>query len=317
MIRRLLLALSRSRLLADWAVDSRFAWLGTRRFVAGKTLDDAIEVVMDLNEAGLSATLDRLGEGVTTQAEAERSRDSYFGALGVLHESGVHCGISLKLTSLGLALSPDLAKGLLREVVEGAARYDPPVFVRIDMEDSPYVQQTLEIFFDLFETYKYKNLGVVIQSYLYRSDDDVERLIKAGAGVRIVKGAYVEPAAIAHQAKRDVDAAFIRQTERLMSPEARANGVYPAIATHDEAIIEWAKSHIARRGIERDAFEFQMLYGIRRDLQAALVAEGFRMRVYVPFGRQWYPYYMRRMAEQPQNIIWVMQGVLREYLPRR
>jgi proline dehydrogenase len=314
MMRRFLIRLSRSRRIAGWAADSRLAWLGARRFVSGKTLAEAIEVVKGLNDVGMTATLDLLGEGVTNQAEAERWRDSYLRIMGRIRESGVHSGISLKLTSLGLATSYDLAERLLGEVVERAAGFDPPLYVRIDMEDSPFVQQTLDLFYAQFE--RHRNVGVVIQSYLYRSDRDIEDLIRVGAGVRMVKGAYLEPEDIAHQVKRDVDAAFIRQTERLMCPEARANGVYTAVATHDEAIIDWTRRYAAEEGIPRDAFEFQMLYGIRRDLQAALAADGYRVRIYVPYGRQWYPYYMRRMAEQPQNMVWVARGVLRESLSR-
>ncbi len=315
MMRRALLALSRSRRLAQFVTNRRLAWLAARRFVSAQALEEALEVVTALNEAGVSATMDLLGEGVTRESEAEASRDRYLETIRGIHGSGVHSGISLKLTSLGLAMSYDLAARLLRDVVERAARFDPPVFVRIDMEASPYVQQTLDMFYDLFEDYR--NLGVVIQSYLYRSDEDIERLIEVGAGVRMVKGAYLEPPTIAHADKADVDAAFLRQTVRLMSPEARANGVYAAVATHDVAIIDWTKAHVAENGIPPDAFEFQMLYGLRRDLRSSLVAEGYRMRVYVPYGRQWYAYYMRRVAEDPHNVTWVVRDVLHELIPGR
>ncbi len=310
MIRRFLVALSRSRRLADFAADSRLAWLGARRFVAGQTLAECIEVVRQLNRSGMSVTLDRVGEGSTTDEEALRARDAYLDVLSAIRESGVEGGVSLKLTSLGLAYSHELTARLLKQVVGRASEYNPAVFVTIDMEDSPYVQQTLDIFQDLRA--ELDNVGAVIQSYLYRSDEDIEDLIKVGARVRMVKGAYVEPADIAYQDKADVDAAFVRQSERLMSPEARANGVYAALGTHDEEIINWAKDYARRHDVPRDTFEFQMLFGIRRDLQAALVAEGYRMRIYVPYGRLWYPYYMRRLAEQPQNMVWVVQGMLRE-----
>ena len=313
MLRSLLIYLSHAewarRIVTGWS----FAWRAASRFVAGEKLEDAIQVVREMNAKGINVTLDHLGENTSDAARAAQATDDIIAALAAIEAEGVRSNVSIKLTQIGLALDEELCAGNLQRLLEYAQ--ERGTFVRIDMEDSPYVQQTLDVFYELFE--RYHNLGVVIQSYLYRSDDDIERLIKAGASVRMVKGAYLEPATIAHQAKKDVDSAFIRQTERLMSREARANGVYTAIATHDEAIIEWTKRHATEQGIPRDTFEFQMLYGIRRDLQAALVAQGYRMRVYVPYGRQWYPYYMRRIAEQPQNIIWVTQGVLRESMPRR
>jgi len=304
------IALSRSRIVGRLATSSGLAWRGARRFVAGTTIDEAIAVVAALNEADLRVTLDHLGENVATRAEAEASADAYIEALDRIRAAGVYSGISLKLTALGLDQGDALAEDLLRRVLERAAIFDPPVFVRIDMEGSPYTQRTLDIFRRVRADHGH--VGIVIQSYLRRSDDDIADLIALGAPVRLVKGAYLEPEAIAYPDKAEVDAAFVRQARALLAPEARARGVFAALATHDEVIIDWAKAHARAHGIPPDAFEFQMLYGIRRDLQRALVAEGYRMRVYVPYGRQWYPYFMRRLAERPENLAFILRGVLRE-----
>jgi len=306
------IALSRSRTMGRVAVGSGLAWRAARRFIAGQTIDEAIRVVGALNDAELRVTLDHLGENVATRAEAERSADAYVEALERIRAAGVYSGVSLKLTALGLDLSLGdvVAEALLRRVLERAGAFDPPVFVRIDMEGSPYTQRTL----DLFRRVRadHGHVGIVIQSYLRRSDADIAALVAEGAPVRLVKGAYLEPEAIAYPDKADVDAAYLRQAEALLSPEARARGVYAALATHDEAIIDWAKAHAARVGLGKDDFEFQMLYGIRRDLQLALVAEGYRMRVYVPYGREWFPYFMRRLAERPENLAFVLRGILAE-----
>jgi len=304
------LALSRSRAVGRLATGSGLAWRGARRFVAGQTIDEAIAVVAALNDAELRVTLDHLGENVATRAEAEASADAYIEALDRIRAGGVYSGISLKLTALGLDQGDAVAEALLRRVLERAAQFDPAVFVRIDMEGSPYTQRTL----DLFRRVRadHGHVGIVIQSYLRRSDADIADLVAMGAPVRLVKGAYLEPEAIAYADKADVDAAFVRQARALLSPDARARGVFAALATHDEAIIDWAKAHASAERIPKDAFEFQMLYGIRRDLQRSLVAEGYRMRVYVPYGRQWYPYFMRRLAERPENLAFVVRGVVRE-----
>jgi len=313
MFRGALLAMSRSRRLDEALTTSRLAWRAASRFVAGETLAETLEVARSLNAAGLSATLDHLGENVSTVAEAEAARSAYVEATDRIRAAGVHSGISLKLTALGLDVSTDVAESLLREVAGHAAGLTPPVFVRIDMEGSAYTERTLEIFHRVHAGLP--NVGAVIQSMLRRSDADVRRLVAAGAGVRLVKGAYLEPPAVAYAEKADVDAAFRRLAALLMSPEARARGVYAAIATHDEAILGWAKRHAAEEGLGPDDFECQMLFGVRRDLQAAVVAEGYRMRVYVPYGRAWYPYFMRRLAERPENLAFVLRNVLREMGP--
>jgi proline dehydrogenase len=309
-LRSTFLRLSRSKRLGGLATDSRLAWKAASRFIAHEELGEAVKVVAELNRQGMAATLDYLGENVTTLAEAETSAQAYSDAVRQIRTVGVHSGISLKLTALGLDLSDDLATGLLGRIVAEAATMSPPVFVRIDMEGSPYTQRTLDIFERVYR--EHQNVGVVIQSYLFRSAADIERIIALGGHVRMVKGAYKEPETIAWPAKADVDANFRRLTERLMSAEALERGVYTAVASHDPAILGWVKSHAEGQGIPRDRFEFQMLYGIRRDLQTALVAEGYRMRVYVPYGRQWYPYFMRRLAERPENISFVMRNVLQE-----
>jgi proline dehydrogenase len=313
MMRRALLAMSGSERLARSMTTNRLAWSAAHRFVAGDTLAQAIDVVAGLNAAGLAACLDHLGENTSRRSEAEAARDAYLDAVARIRQSGVHAGVSLKLTSLGLGLEPNLARDLLRQIVAAAAALDPPVFVRIDMEDSPRVQATLDTFHALFG--EYRNLGVVLQSCLYRSEADAARLADIGAGVRLVKGAYLEPHTVAYPKKADVDAAFLRLCEQLLSPEALAKGTYLAIATHDERIIDWAKRYAAAHGIPPEGYEYQMLHGVRRDLQLGLVREGYRVRVYVPYGSQWYPYFMRRLAERPQNVAFLVRNLVRELLP--
>ena len=310
MMRGALIAMSRSRRLAKVMTTSRLAWYAASRFVAGQTIGEAIQGVKQLNGAGMRASLDYLGENVTTRAEAETAAAAYREALDCIQAAGAQSGISLKLTALGLDLGDDLATELLRDIVAHAASLSPVRFVRIDMEGSPYTARTLDIFERAFADHR--NVGVVIQAYLYRTAADVERLIQLGAGIRLCKGAYLEPPEVAYPAKADVDANYLRLAERLLSEPARAAGVYTGIASHDPDMLDWVKRYVAEHDVAKDAFEFQMLYGIRRDLQAALVAEGYRMRVYVPYGSQWYPYFMRRMAERPENVGFVVQNVLRE-----
>jgi proline dehydrogenase len=279
-----------------------------RRFVAGETLPEAIGAVRQINARGMTASLDHLGENVTSDEEARAAVRDYCALLDEIGRAGVSCNVSLKLTQLGLDLSEALALDNLRRVLEGAVAHGN--FVRIDMESSEYVERTLDIFFRVFE--QFKNVGVVIQSCLYRSGDDVERLNAAGARVRLVKGAYVEPPSVAFQDKREVDANYVRLTHLLLD-----GGNYPAIATHDPRMIGAAVSYAQQRGIPPDRYEFQMLYGIRRDLQTQLVRDRYRMRVYVPYGTQWYPYLMRRMAERPANLMVLVGNVVREAVPGR
>jgi proline dehydrogenase len=273
-----------------------------RRFIAGETMEETVAPVRALNERGITASLDYLGENVSRPEEAEQSVAYYLRLLGFIDEHGLNANISLKLTQLGLDLSEEIACANMSRILEEAQRFSQ--FVRIDMEGSDYTQRTLDLFYCLWS--RYQCVGVVIQSYLYRSEADVEKLIETGARVRLVKGAYQEPKEIAYPLKKDVDANFHKLMETLLS-----RGAYPAIATHDETLIRATKEFARDQGIGPDKYEFQMLYGIRRDLQHALVQDGYRMRVYIPFGTQWYPYMMRRLAERPANLWFVLRNSLR------
>ncbi len=303
MLRQVMLSLARNERLAALVSQNGFARQLASRFVAGDTLDDAIAVARQLNARGLKVTLDALGENVTSEAEARAAAEAYRAILDRIAEAGVDSTISVKLTMLGLDIADAVCRAHMAAILDRARQHGN--FVRIDMEGSAYTQRTLDLFYDLHETYDC-HVGIVLQAYLYRTDRDVETAIARRASVRLVKGAYAEPETIAYPSKDDVDAAYRRQMERLLDA-----GVYTAIATHDEAIIEAAKGYAARMRLDRSRFEFQMLYGIRRDLQERLAAEGYTVRVYVPFGRQWYPYFMRRMAERPANLLFVLRNLAR------
>jgi proline dehydrogenase len=306
MIRSVFLGLARSESFRRLAIGFGPARAMSRRFVAGETLDQAVRVVQTLNEQGLQVTLDHLGENVITETEALDSTNEVLDLVAAIQEHRLKSGVSVKLTQLGLDLGPWLAAENLQRIVARAAIAG--CFVRIDMESHEYVEATLEILAGLWD--QYRNVGVVIQSYLFRSPDDVARLVEMGASVRLVKGAYDEPPEVAYPDKADTDAAFVRLMEMLFSPKARANGVYPAIATHDTRLIDWAKEYAAQQGIDRDRFEFQMLYGIRSGLQRQLVAKGYRVRTYVPYGEQWWPYFMRRLAERPANVVFFARSLV-------
>lgn len=275
-----------------------------RRFVAGETIAEAVEAARAIERAGLTVTMDLLGEGVTSGAAAAEATAAYIATIREMAGAGISHNISLKLTQLGLEVDRATTVDNLRRVLDAASEAE--FFVRVDMENSPYTQRTLDTFETVWNI-GYRNTGVVIQSCLHRSKDDVQRLMSLGVGIRLVKGAYREPRAVAFQQKSEVDAAYLELLEMLIR-----NGAYPAVATHDPVMIDAAKQYAATAGVSRDAFEFQMLYGIRRDLQAALVAEGYRMRVYVPFGREWFPYFMRRLGERPANVGFVLRGLMRE-----
>lgn len=307
-LRQALFRLSQERHLRDLATQNGLGQRMARRFVAGETLEDGIAAVREINRRGMSASLDHLGENVSTRDEALQATDTYIALLRRIAEAEVHCNISIKLTQLGLDLDEGLAFDNACRVVDQAAGCDN--FVRIDMEGSAYVARTLEIFYRLFE--RCKNVGVVIQAYLYRSERDLEQLIDVGARVRLVKGAYLEPPAIAMQRKEDVDANFVRLAEMLL-----ARGTYPAMATHDERMIAAVRRYAGASGIDSSRFEFQMLFGVRRDLQHNLVRDGYNMRVYVPYGTSWYPYLMRRMAERPANVMFVLGSLARERVASR
>ena len=272
------------------------------RFVAGATLEDALAVGRRLNAEGITVTLDRLGESVTSLAEAAAARDTYLRALSAIVDTGIRGNVSLKLTQLGLDFSYGQCQANMEQLAACAARMN--TFVRIDMESSDYTDRTLQLAGGLHA--KYGSVGVVIQAYLRRSRQDVETLCKNGIRVRLCKGAYLEPASVAFPRKPDVDRNYVELMKFLLD-----KGEYPAIATHDGRIVAETKAYAARRNIPRDAFEFQMLYGIRRDLQRRLVAERYRLRLYVPFGQAWYPYYMRRLAERPANVFFILRNLLR------
>ncbi|HXG55541.1 MAG TPA: proline dehydrogenase family protein [Vicinamibacterales bacterium] len=275
-----------------------------RRFIAGETVEEAIAAARPIEQAGMTQTLDLLGESVASIAEADVATRAYLTVLETIVAAAIGRNISLKLTQLGLTVDRATCVDNLRRILDVAAKHD--FFVRIDMENSPFTQVTLDVFETMWQQ-GYRNAGVVLQSCLPRSIDDARRLNALGARVRIVKGAYKEPKSVAYQDKAQVDAAYVDILKLLLS-----EGQYPAIATHDPAMIAAARSHVAEHGIAPEAFEFQMLYGIRRDLQSQLTAEGFRVRIYVPFGREWFPYFMRRLGERPANIGFVLRGILSE-----
>jgi proline dehydrogenase len=275
-----------------------------RRFIAGETIDEAIAAARAIEAAGLTQTLDYLGESVATAAEADAATRAYLAVVDRIVESGIGRNISLKLTQLGLDVDRATAVDNLRRILDAAAPHQ--FFVRIDMENSPYTDITLEIFETMWQQ-GYRNAGVVLQSYLTRSIEDARQMNRLGARVRLVKGAYKEPRGVAYQSKAEVDASFVDIMKVLL-----AEGNYPAIATHDPAMLAATQAFAAERRLGTDAYEFQMLYGIRRDLQARLVSEGYRVRVYVPFGREWFPYFMRRLGERPANIGFVIRGIFRE-----
>ena len=276
------------------------AWLVARRFVAGESVDEAIDATRQLNARGLLATMDYLGESVSQAAEANTARDQILYLLDRMDAAAVDANVSLKLSQLGLNIDENLAVGNLRMILERARKYGRRV--RIDMEESALVDVTLDIYRRLRFGEGFDNVGVVIQAYLFRSEQDVKQLIEDGAWVRLVKGAYKEPPDIAFAVKADTDANMVRLTQMMLAEQARKNGVYLAVASHDEAIITATTDFAQRNNVGRQEYEFQLLYGIRRDLQEALVAQGYRVRIYVPYGTAWYPYFMRRLAERPANL---------------
>lgn len=300
MLRSALLYLSEQKGLQDFILRRKLARKVSRRFVAGETLDEAIAVTRDLNARGMDVTLDHLGEAVEREEQARRATDDYIEILERIdQQNDVRASISIKPTQIGLAIDPELCRENMRRLAEAARAYGN--FVRMDMEASDYTQSTLEVFYGLFE--KYKNVGAVIQSYLRRSDADVRKLASIGAPVRLCKGAYDEPEHLAFRKKEEVNDSYVRLLEILMESAAPL-----AVASHDGLMIDSAKRLIEKHKGREAPVEFQMLYGVRRDLHVQLVSEGYRMRVYVPYGREWYPYFMRRMAERPANLLFVMRA---------
>ena len=272
------------------------------RFIAGEEIDTALDAVIRLKRLGITATLDQLGENVATRAEAQVASETYVAILGRLATHGMEPNISIKLTMLGLDLGDDVAVECTRPVLDAARRVNG--FVRIDMEGSAYAERTMAIFGALHDAFPLE-VGIVIQTYLKRARADVERMIARRARVRLVKGAYAEPATVAFQSKAEIDDNYRRLAELLLD-----QGAYPAIATHDPALIAYVRDYAAKNDIGPDRFEFQMLFGVRRDEQTNLVADGYRMRVYVPYGTEWYPYFTRRIAERPANSLFVLRQLI-------
>jgi proline dehydrogenase len=310
MLRSTLLYLSNQPAVFRFVRNNKLAKKFASRFVAGETLDDALAAVRALNAKGITASLDLLGESVSNEREARAAASEYLGILDRIKQHGLDANVSVKLTAMGLDISEELCVAIMHDVLGRAEAYD--TFVRLDMEASAYTERTLQLFYDrLYPSYK-NNVGIVLQSYLYRTWSDVERAIQTKARVRICKGAYKEPASVAFPDKKEVDQNYVKCMHALME-----QGHYPGIATHDPAIIDEAKRWAKTNGIDASRFEFQMLYGVRRDLQEQLVREGYRMRVYVPFGTQWYPYLMRRLAERPANVAFITGNVVKEMIGRK
>jgi proline dehydrogenase len=301
---RLLLSLAKQEGLARFSMENPVLRPMVLRFVAGEHLSDAVEVVRGLNARGIQASLDHLGENTPDREGARAAAFAYVDSLRAIAAHSLDANISVKLTAIGLDIADSVAKENLRTVLDAA--HAQGTFVRVDMEGSPYTGRTLELVEHMWAA-GYDNVGPVIQAYLYRSAADVERLVRQDMRVRLVKGAYNEAPNIAFRRKRDTDRNYVRLMEVLLE-----RGNYPAIATHDEAIIAHAQEFARARGIGRERFEFQMLYGVRRDLQDRLVAAGYNVRVYVPCGAQWYPYLIRRLAERPANLAFVLSAVARD-----
>jgi proline dehydrogenase len=310
MMRQSLLWLSEQQGIFRFIKRNGFARKFASRFVAGETVDSAIEAVRHVNAQDISASLDLLGESVSNEADAEAAADQYLGMLDAISATRVKSNVSLKLTQMGFDISEDVCYDNVSRILRKAKALD--TFVRLDMESSEYTQRTLDFFHHrLFDDFA-DVTGVVIQSCLRRSEADIEDLIARGARVRLCKGAYLEPPSVAFPDKADVDRNFVRLMERLLT-----QGNYPAIATHDEAMLSATRQFAAKEDIGTERFEFQMLYGVRRDLQSELRQSGYNMRVYIPFGTQWYPYLMRRLAERPANIAFMLGNVVKETVSGR
>jgi proline dehydrogenase len=306
-LRAFFIALSESRWLRALAERSSIGLRTSCRFVAGTQVEDALRVAQTLNAAGLSVSVDNLGENVSTQQEAREAAGLYRQLLSEISARRLNANVSVKLTHMGLDVDPQLAHQNVRALVSQAASMQPENFVRVDMEGSPYTDRTLALVHELHREPENRGcVGAVIQSYLRRSENDVAELLREGIRIRLCKGAYQEPAEIAFQAKSEVDANYIKLMKILLK-----SGIYHGLATHDEKIIREAQAFALQEQIPRDSFEFQMLYGIRRDLQRSLVRERWNMRVYVPFGTEWYPYLMRRLAERPANVVFVARNLFR------
>jgi len=302
MLRSTLLKLSESKKFATWVTSNGSTRRMARRFVAGETLNEAIAAASECNKAGMMASLDYLGENVSTTSGAQHSRDAYLEIFERIAQEKLQANVSCKLTQLGLDINTDFSSGLVLSIVERAATFDN--FLRIDMEGSAYTQRTI----DLVKLVRERNpaVGTVIQAYLYRSETDIADLLAYGCRIRLCKGAYKEPDDVAYPKKADVDANFVRLMQMLLS-----SGFYHAIATHDPLMIAATIRHAAAKQVSKDDFEFQMLYGVRTDLQRRLVKDGYRVRIYIPFGSDWFPYFMRRLAERPANVGFLIRNFFR------
>ena len=302
--RSALIYLSRQEGLKNFAARFSLFKKLTTRFIAGETTDEAIAAIRDINARGCSASFDHLNEGVSNVAATDKEVREYLHLLELIDETKINSNVSIKLTQFGLEIDPELAYRNARRIVEEAKRRGN--FVRVDMEGSSVTQVTLDIFKRLRSEFELNAVGIVVQSYLYRTAEDARELLKIPARIRLCKGAYDEPADVAYPKKKDVDDNYVRVMQMLLS-----SGTYHGIATHDPKMIDATIDFVQREGIAKDAFEFQMLYGIRRDLQEQLARDGWGMRVYVPYGKHWYPYFMRRLAERPANIWFVMKNLLK------
>jgi len=302
MLRSTLLHLAESKSFANFVTSNSKTRQMARRFVAGETLDEAIAAARACNEAGMLASLDYLGENVATTADAQKARDAYLEIFERIANEKLHANVSCKLTQLGLDVSVEFCEGLLLSIVERAAGYDN--FLRVDMEGSIYTQRTIE----LVKRVRAQNpaVGTVIQSYLYRSEGDIQDLLSYGCRIRLCKGAYKELPEVAFPKKTDVDASYVKLMQGLLP-----SGFYHGIATHDPRMISATIRFAAAQQISKDDFEFQMLYGVRTDLQRQLVRDGYRLRIYIPYGRDWFPYFMRRLAERPANVAFFARNFFR------
>ena len=300
--RSALIYLSRQERLKEFATHFKLFTKLTTRFIAGENIKEAIAAIRDLNARGCSASFDHLNESVASPAETEAEVREYLDVLARIDESGIDSNVSIKLTQFGLEIDPELAYQNARRVVADAARRGS--FVRIDMEGSNLTQATIDLFKRILAEFGLNDVGIVLQSYLYRTMDDARDLLKIPARIRLCKGAYNEPPEVAFPEKRDVDKNYVEVMKVLLS-----SGIYHGIATHDPKMIDATIDFAQREAISKEAFEFQMLYGIRRDLQEQLAKDGYRMRVYVPYGERWYPYFMRRLAERPANIWFVLKNL--------
>lgn len=302
MIRSLLISLSQSKAAERFVLSNGLARRTSRRFVAGEELADALEAARVSNQAGMKVSLDFLGENVATREDAGRAREMYVGVFNRIAEEKLDANVSLKLTQLGLDFGEEFCRAQAEAIVKHAASLGN--FVRLDMEGSAYTDRTVEMTRRLRE--KSDAVGTVIQAYLYRSEKDIASLLEIGCRIRLCKGAYLEPPEIAYPEKKDVDANFVKLMKILLG-----SGVCHGIATHDPAMIAATIDHAAKSGIGKEKFEFQMLYGIRADVQQQLVRDGYRMRVYIPYGRDWFPYFMRRLAERPANVLFLARNLFR------